>query len=437
PICVIGRPLGRLSAKSQAAFCGLTRGNLQSSNSPVANSIPSPQVISLVHEKFDDIPSATEGSWVGLTRTGFACLRLARLHTLMAWAIFPAPAIYTVILYHSSPAAMALDASEKILACMRLSVVMFMCVLSYRAAGLAWDDLIDREFDAQVTRSMTRPLPAGDISVDGALLYIIFQIGCTVILLQALTGPEVFLSFMVSGALFGIYPYLKVCLLAKTIIVYHSPPVMTIQYREAHGDMNIIQRWTHYTQLFGALLIAMGVIQGWLACATIYHPVPGLNPGWAHAIAIIQRDWLQLVPIFLMEFAYELAHELIYGCQDTAEDIMIGLHSLSILCGYEDSRTLGTSLMGCFCCFLAYCGIKADVVGWQASVIPPLMLVYWTSQLDLSTPAQCGKWAGSAIKVKVVVTLVLMACFVQKETDLLELIRSSLGHLAQNASPLS
>ncbi|KAH9442116.1 hypothetical protein Pst134EB_028380 [Puccinia striiformis f. sp. tritici] len=252
---------------------------------------------------------------------------------------------------------------------------------------------------------MTRPLPAGDISVDGALLYIIFQIGCTVILLQALTGPEVFLSFMVSGALFGIYPYLK--------------------------------RWTHYTQLFGALLIAMGVIQGWLACATIYHPVPGLNPGWAHAIAIIQRDWLQLVPIFLMEFAYELAHELIYGCQDTAEDIMIGLHSLSILCGYEDSRTLGTSLMGCFCCFLAYCGIKADVVGWQASVIPPLMLVYWTSQLDLSTPAQCGKWAGSAIKVKVVVTLVLMACFVQKETDLLELIRSSLGHLAQNASPLS
>ncbi|EFP80492.1 uncharacterized protein PGTG_06448 [Puccinia graminis f. sp. tritici CRL 75-36-700-3] len=131
-----------------------------------------------------------------------------------AWAIFPAPAIYTVVLYHST-GAMALDASEKILGCMRLSVVMFLCVLSYRAAGLAWDDLIDRDFDAQVTRSMTRPLPAGDISarqsrrpfkdsyaeaakskclvvlVDGALLYIIFQIGCTIILLQALTGPEV------------------------------------------------------------------------------------------------------------------------------------------------------------------------------------------------------------------------------------------------------
>ncbi|OAV97924.1 hypothetical protein PTTG_12011 [Puccinia triticina 1-1 BBBD Race 1] len=402
PICVIGRPLGRLSAKSQAAFCGLSRGNLQPSNSPAAASIPPPQVIKVVHEKFDETPLATEGSWAGFVRTGFACLRLARLHTLMAWAIFPAPAIYTIVLYHSSTAAMALDASEKILGCMRLSVVMFLCVLSYRAAGLAWDDLIDRDFDAQVTRSMSRPLPAGDISVDGALLYIIFQIGCTITLIQALTGPEVFASFIVSGALFGIYPYLK--------------------------------RWTNYTQIFGALLIAMGVTQGWLACATLYNPVPGSIPGWAHALAIIRRDWVQLLPIFLMEFTYELAHELIYGCQDTAEDIMIGLHSLSILCGYEHSRTLGTSLMGLFCGFLAYCGRNANVIGWQACVIPPVMLVYRTSKLDLSTPASCGKWAGGAIKVKVVVTLALMLCFVQKEMNLLELIRSSLVHLAKHAA---
>jgi hypothetical protein len=155
-ICMIGRPLGHISAKSQGAFCGLARSNLQSSNSPLAASSPSPQVIKLVHEKFDETPLASEGSWAGLLKTGFACLRLARLHTLMglfkylptfikystslvpkrwllllfsAWAIFPAPAIYTVILYHSSSAAVALDASEKILACIRLSMVMLVCVL--------------------------------------------------------------------------------------------------------------------------------------------------------------------------------------------------------------------------------------------------------------------------------------------------------------------
>jgi len=398
---MIGRPLGHISAKSQAAFCALSRGNLQPRNSPLESKSSSPQVIKL-REKFDETPLASEGSWPDFLKTGFACLRLARLHTFMAWAIFPAPAIYTVVLYHSGTAVVALEATDKILSCIRLSMMMFVCVLSYRAAGLAWDDLIDRDFDAQVRRSMTRPLPAGDISVDGALLYIIFQIGCTIALLQALAGPEVFLSFIVSGAIFGIYPYLK--------------------------------RWTNYTQLGGALLIAMGVIQGWLACATLFNPVPGFTPGWAHAIAIIQRDWLQLVPIFMMEYTYELAHELIYGCQDTAEDIMIGLHSLSILCGYEHSRTLGTALMSCFCLLLAYCGRSADVVGWQAIVIPPLVLVYRTSKLDLSTPASCGKWAASAIKVKVVVTLVLMVCFVQKETNLLQLIRGGLSYLAENAT---
>lgn len=399
-ICMIGRPLGHI-AKTQAALCGLSRGNLQPSNSPLESPSSSPQVIKL-HEKFDESPLASEGSWTDFLKTGFACLRLARLHTFMAWAIFPAPAIYTVVLYHSATAVVALEASDKISSCIRLSMTMFVCVLSYRAAGLAWDDLIDRDFDAQVRRSMSRPLPAGDISVDGALLYIIFQVGCTIALLQVLAGPEVFLSFIVSGAIFGIYPYLK--------------------------------RWTNYTQLGGALLIAMGVIQGWLACATLYNPVPGFSPGWAHAIAIIQRDWLQLVPIFMMEYTYELAHELIYGCQDTAEDIMIGLHSLSILCGYEHSRTLGTALMGCFCLLLAYCGRSANVVGWQAIVIPPLLLVYRTSKLDLSTPASCGKWAASAIKVKVVVTLVLMACFVQQETNLLQLIRGGLSYLAENAT---
>lgn len=400
PICVIGRPLGRLSAKSPS-FCALSRNNLASSDSPSAASIPSPQVIKLVHEKFEEIPATSEGAGINFWRTGFACLRLARLHTFMAWAIFPAPAIYTVALYHSSPAMIALDAPQKIISCVRLSLVMFLCVLSYRAAGLAWDDLIDRDFDARVTRSMTRPLPAGDISVDGALLYIIFQIGCTIVLVQAFTGPEVFFAFIVSGSLFGIYPYLK--------------------------------RWTNYTQFFGALLIAMGVIQGWLLCATSYHPVAGFTPGWAHAIAILRRDWGQILPIFLMEFSYELAHELIYGCQDTAEDIMIGLHSLSILCGYEHSRTLGTALMGCFCCFLAYCARNSNIVGWQASLIPPLFLVYWTSKLDLAAPASCGKWAASAIKVKVWVTLILLLSFAQAEFNGWEKIKSNLAYLSQRA----
>ncbi len=39
-------------------------------------------------------------------------------------------------------------------------------IMSYRCAGLAWDDLIDRGYDGQVKRTKNHPLRAGDISVD-------------------------------------------------------------------------------------------------------------------------------------------------------------------------------------------------------------------------------------------------------------------------------
>ncbi|KAI8442590.1 UbiA prenyltransferase family-domain-containing protein [Phakopsora pachyrhizi] len=333
-----------------------------------------------------------ESRWSSIFRINSACLRLARLHTLMAWAIFPAPAVYTIVLHHSTAETISFFAIEKVLSCLRLCAVLFLCVMSYRAAGLAWDDIIDREFDAQVRRSKSRPLPSGDISVDGALLFVVVQSAVTIILLQLLASPEVSLAFFVSAALFGIYPYLK--------------------------------RWTHYTQFFGALLISMGAIQGWLACATLYNPVPGYTPGWAHAIAILRRDWAIILPIFLMEYFYELAHELIYGCQDTAEDVLIGLHSLSILCGYENSRNLATWLVAGFTGLLAYCSWSAEISGWPLFLIPSLWLLKSTHDLDLSVPTNCGKWATFAIKVKFTVTTSLMCLFVLKEFGLLKLISS-------------
>ncbi|MBW0480958.1 hypothetical protein O181_020673 [Austropuccinia psidii MF-1] len=357
-------------------FCGHASNSAQSSLSHPADLFPALQEEKISSEDFSPASTSLAEKWMAFKKTGLACLRLARLHTLMAWAIFPAPAIYTIILYHSGRD-LHLPDIEKVTGCVRLSV-----------------DLIDREFDAQVKRSMRRPLPSGDISVDGALLYIIFQTGLTFILLQALATQEVFLSFVMSAAIFGIYPYLK--------------------------------RWTHYTQLFGSLLITMGVIQGWLFCATTYEPIPGYSPGWLHTAAILKRDWAQILPIFLMEFVYELAHELIYGCQDTEEDITLRLHSLSILCGYKFSRTLGTFLVSCFCFLLAFCSIKADVLVWPCVLIPPVLLVRWTYELDLSIPSECGRWAVTAIKVKVLVTLSLLALFVLKETNMISLLLSCL-----------
>ncbi len=107
--------------------------------------------------------------------------------------------------------------------------------MSYRSAGLAWDDLIDRWYDARVERTKQRPLPAGDISVDLACLYIAVQSAVTWLLVDGLLGEQVLRVTLLGTAIFIPYPFLK--------------------------------RVTNLTQFAGAALIACGVLQGWAAFA--------------------------------------------------------------------------------------------------------------------------------------------------------------------------
>ncbi len=142
----------------------------------------------------------------------WACLRLGRLHTLMGWAIFPAPAIYALILSFTSHAAQLAQThatSEILLAFTGLYIRLVICIMSYCSAGLAWDDLIDRWYDARVERSKQRPLPAGDISVDLACLYIAVQSAVTWLLVDGLLGEQVLRVTLLGTAIFIPYPFLK------------------------------------------------------------------------------------------------------------------------------------------------------------------------------------------------------------------------------------
>ncbi|KAH9813549.1 hypothetical protein DFH28DRAFT_896273 [Melampsora americana] len=352
-------------------------------------------------------PSESAFSFSQLFSNPSPYLRLARLHTIMAWAIFPAPALYTVILFHATQLP-DLSAWSKLTSCFSLCVSLFVCVMCYRAAGLAWDDIIDREFDAKVTRSQSRPLPSGELTLDGAMFWIAFLTGSTLCLLLTFFEIEVLITFILSGAIFVIYPYLK--------------------------------RVTHYTQFFGSFLISMGVIQAWVACAVVHTPVEGVAYALPHFLAILSRDAFVVAPIFLMEYLFgqydvlsdalraawrslhvisslELAHELIYGCQDTGEDINIGLFSLSILCGYELSQKLGFVLICGFGVLVGLCASSADFPWWYITVTPVLWLLFNFWGLDLALPSSCGAWASKAIKTKGLVTISFAVLFCLRELD--------------------
>src|SRR5215469_11239264 len=65
------------------------------------------------------------------------------------------------------------DAMEHRLPDLSLMVEIFLGAALMRAAGCAYNDIVDRDIDAKVARTAARPIPAGQISVRQAWAYLV------------------------------------------------------------------------------------------------------------------------------------------------------------------------------------------------------------------------------------------------------------------------
>ena len=87
-------------------------------------------------------------------------------------------------------------------------VLFFIGAFAMRGAGCTWNDIVDRELDARVERTRSRPIPSGQVSRAQAALFLI---------LQALIGFAVLISFnaftvalgIASLAIVAVYPFMK------------------------------------------------------------------------------------------------------------------------------------------------------------------------------------------------------------------------------------
>ena len=77
-----------------------------------------------------------------------------------------------------------------------------------RAAGCAYNDIVDRDVDAKVARTAARPIPAGQISVKQAWAFVV---ACALISLAILLtmGPVAIGLGVASLALVAAYPFMK------------------------------------------------------------------------------------------------------------------------------------------------------------------------------------------------------------------------------------
>ena len=184
-----------------------------------------------------------------------------------------------------------------------------------RAAGCAFNDIVDRDIDARVARTAARPIPSGRISVKQAWG---FLVGCSLVSLLIL------LTLNLTAVLLGV---------GSLALVAAYPFMKRITWWP--------QAWLGLTFNWGALMAfaaAAGILPffAWayarLMMATgqwpIYDTLPGVNGSLTAAAALL----------YLGGVFWTLGYDTIYALQDIEDDAMVGVKSTARRLGKDVRR---------------------------------------------------------------------------------------------------
>jgi 4-hydroxybenzoate polyprenyltransferase len=215
-------------------------------------------------------------------------------------------------------------------------VLFFVGAFVMRGAGCTWNDIADRDLDALVERTRSRPIPAGQVSVPQAAAFLV---------VQALIGLVVLLQFnrfavatgIASLAIVAIYPFMK--------------------------------RITWWPQIVLGLAFSWGALMGF-----------AVTLGRLDAAAL----WL-----YAGSIAWVIGYDTIYAHQDAEDDALIGVKSTALLFGARTRPALaafyglavvliGITLMSAGAGWPAWTGLAAFAAHltwqvWRVDIGDPLL----------------------------------------------------------------
>jgi len=209
-----------------------------------------------------------------------------------------------------------------------------------RAAGCAYNDIVDRDVDAKVARTAGRPIPAGQISVRQAWAFVIAcSLGGLAILLSL---PPVAVALGVGSlALVAAYPFMK--------RITWWP-----------------QAWLGLTFNWGALLgfaAATGAgAEFWRGMAGSVLRHPSLFP----AVAADGALKLPALLLYASGVFWTLGYDTIYAIQDLEDDALAGVKS--------SARRLGAQAPLAILAFYLACLALLMLMGFTAGLSPPYYL---------------------------------------------------------------
>jgi len=216
-------------------------------------------------------------------------------------------------------------------------VLFFVGAFVMRGAGCTWNDITDRKLDAKVERTRSRPIPAGQVSVSGALIFLVAQ---------ALIGLAVLLQFNRFAIATGI---------ASLVIVAIYP---------------FMKRITWWPQIVLGLAFSWGALMGF-------------------AVTFASLDATALL-LYAGSIAWVIGYDTIYAHQDTEDDALIGIKSTARLFGAHTHQalvifySLAVVLIG-----LAFAHAGAGLTAWIGLAVFAAHLAWQISRLRIGDPALC------------------------------------------------
>ena len=229
--------------------------------------------------------------------------------------------------------------------------------LSMRAAGCAYNDYIDRDIDAKVHRTANRPIPSGQVSPEGALVFVAAMAGIGLAVLLNFNWFTIWLAIS-SLLIVAAYPF------AKRVIPYPQ--------------------------------LVLGFAFSW-----------GALVGWA---AVKGSLGLPALALFTGCVFWTIGYDTIYAHQDKEDDALLGLGSTALKFGDNTVSTVG-ALYGLAAIFWLVAGALAGahLVYFLAVALVFLQMSWQVATLDIDDSANCLRRFQSNRDVGVAVVLGLVA----------------------------
>ncbi|MET0906437.1 MAG: 4-hydroxybenzoate octaprenyltransferase [Tardiphaga sp.] len=234
-------------------------------------------------------------------------------------------------------AALASGAAQNLQQLPTMIALFFIGAFVMRGAGCTWNDITDRDLDAKVERTRSRPIPAGQVTAKKAFAWLV---------LQALIGLVVLLQFNSFAIATGI---------ASLIIVAAYP---------------FMKRITYWPQSVLGLAFSWGALMGF---AVVF--------GRIDATALL---------LYAGSICWVIAYDTIYAHQDTEDDALIGIKSTALLFG---ARTQ-TALVVFYGLAVALISVALRLAGagwpaWIGLVVFAGHLAWQITRIDISDSALC------------------------------------------------